>query len=169
MLIKKYTPDWIRHFEALKVEISKGLEGLQYRIEHIGSTAVPGLGGKDIIDIDIIYDGGKIFHGIQSGLESIGYYHNGNQGIEQREVFKRMEGETHPVLDEIRHHLYVCPLDSEALQRHLRSRDYLRNNEWARMKYQKMKHMLAEQAGQDQKVYAKLKERHANEFIDIII
>jgi GrpB-like predicted nucleotidyltransferase (UPF0157 family) len=49
------------------------------------------------------------------------------------------------------------------------SRDFLRKNEWARLKYQEMKYELAEQAKQDKKTYATLKELHANTFIDAII
>jgi len=54
MLIKKYTTDWVENFEHLKAEIDKGLLGLEYQVEHIGSTSVPGLDSKDVNDIDII-------------------------------------------------------------------------------------------------------------------
>jgi GrpB-like predicted nucleotidyltransferase (UPF0157 family) len=57
MLIKKYTADWVKSFTDLKYEIEKGLSGLEYQIEHIGSTAVPGLDSKAIIDLDIAYGG----------------------------------------------------------------------------------------------------------------
>ncbi|MEN9459506.1 MAG: hypothetical protein RL135_2129, partial [Bacteroidota bacterium] len=108
----------------------------------------------------------SIFPLIKQALESIGYFHNGNQGIEDREVFKRLGTKQHEVLDAIRHHLYVCSADSPALKRHLITRDYLRNNEWAKAEYQQMKYALAEKAGQDQKAYAVLKEATVNAFID---
>ena len=99
----------------------------------------------------------------------MGYYHNGNQGIQDREVFKRDGRLTNGVLDTIKHHLYVCPIGSKALERHILSRNYLRKKEWARLKYQQMKYELAEKANQDRRTYATLKEVYINDFIDSII
>lgn len=169
MLLKKYTTDWVESFIGIKKEIDKSLIGLKYQIEHVGSTSVPGLDSKDIIDIDIIYETEAEFDKIKAGLIEIGYYHNGNQGIEQREVFKRAGKIENTILDKIVHHLYVCPSESKALERHLLSRDFLRKNDWARIEYQEMKYELADNAGQNKKLYAELKERYVNDFIDLII
>jgi len=169
MLIEKYTSDWIQNFADLKLEIESGLHELHYIIEHVGSTSVPNLDSKAIIDIDIIYEHPADFEKIKSGLIKLGYYHNGNQGIEQRDVFKRDNHTVNKVLDAISHHLYVCPKDSKALERHLLMRNYLRKNDDARRVYQNMKYELAERAHQDKKLYAALKELHVNEFIDEII
>lgn len=169
MLIKKYTSKWIKDFTVLKREIEGGLFEIEYQIEHVGSTSVPNLDSKDIIDIDIIYQCELDFKKIKAGLIKIGYYHNGNQGIEKREVFKRDGNTSHRILDAISHHLYVCPKDSKALERHILIRNFLRNNEWARLKYQEMKYKLAEKANQNKKLYAQLKELNINEFIDEII
>ncbi len=138
-------------------------------MEHIGSTSVPDLDSKSIIDIDIIYYHQDDFEKIKAGLLTMGYYHNGNQGIENRDVFKRNIGWTNQILDKIKHHLYVCPVDSKALERHILSRNFLRNNDWARLKYQQMKYELAEKANQDKKIYAELKELNVNDFIDSMI
>ncbi len=153
----------------IKREIEIGLHGLDYSIEHIGSTAVPNLHSKPIIDIDIIYSKQLDFEKIKWGLLKIGYYHNGNQGIEYRDVFKRNGTLTNKILDTVKHHLYVCPSDSKALERHILSRNFLRKNDWARLKYQQQKYELAEKANQDRKVYATLKEQYLNDFIDSII
>ncbi len=169
MLIKKYTSDWIKNFADLKREIDEGLSRLEYRIEHVGSTSVPKLDSKDIIDIDIIYECESEFEKIKNGLIKIGYYYNGNQGIEQREVFKRTGQLTNRILDAITHHLYVCPINSKALERHMLSRNFLRKNKWARLKYQEMKYELAEMANQDKKLNAELKELNVNDFINSII
>lgn len=169
MLIETYTSRWVKDFNDLKREIQNALQGFEYAIEHVGSTSVPGLASKPIIDIDIIYTEPDDFDKIKSGLEKTGYYHNGNQGIEGRDVFKRNGGFTNKILDTIKHHLYVCPIDSKALERHILSRDYLRKNDWARLKYQQMKYELAEKARQDKKIYQELKESTVNDFIDLII
>ena len=169
MLLKKYSTKWINDFSLIKGEIEKALSGLTFSIEHVGSTAVPNLDAKPIIDIDVIYTKQPDFEKIKSRLENIGYYHNGNQGIEARDVFKRKGISTDNILDKIQHHLYVCPTNSKALERHILSRNFLRENDWARIKYQEMKYELAEKANQDKKVYAALKENNINDFIDAII
>lgn len=151
MLIKKYTPDWVKDFENLKCEIEKGLDELVYTIEHVGSTSVPNLDSKPIIDIDIIYSKQLDFEKIKLGLEKIGYYHNGKQSIEDRDVFKRKDEFKNKILDTIKHHLYVCPVESRALERHILSRNFLRKNEWARTKYQQMKYEVAEKSNQNKK------------------
>ena len=169
MLIEKYSSNWAKKFTDIKREIENKLGGLKYLIEHIGSTSVPNLDAKPIIDIDIIYYNKEDFEKIKFGLETIGYYHNGNQGIEDRAVFKRKNKISHEILDTIKHHLYVCPVDSKALERHILSRNFLRKNNGARLQYQQMKYDLAKTANQDRKVYAALKELHINGFIDSII
>jgi GrpB-like predicted nucleotidyltransferase (UPF0157 family) len=169
MLLKKYTSDWINNFIDIKNVIDEALISLEYSIEHVGSTAVADLDAKNIIDIDISHENEAEFDKIKARLLELGYYHNGNQGIEEREVFKRLRTTFNPVLDKISHHLYVCPVGSHALERHLLSRDFLRKNEWARIEYQEMKYELAEMAGQDKKRYAELKELNVNHFIDAIV
>ncbi len=169
MLIKKYNPSWVNQFIGLKNEIEAGLIGLEYTIQHVGSTSVPNLDAKPIIDIDIIFSKQEDFKLIKSALEKIGYYHNGNQGINDREVFKRNGLGANDILDNILHHLYVCSENSEALERHILSRNFLQKNDWARLQYQQMKYELAEKANQDKKIYAELKELTINGFIDIII
>ncbi|MEQ8475299.1 GrpB family protein [Fulvivirga sp.] len=170
MLIQEYELQWDQDFRKIKLEIEKGLIGLNISIEHIGSTSIPNLAAKSIIDIDLIYGTDTDFNKVKSGLSQIGYLHNGNQGILNREVFKRNAGlSKNEILDNIKHHLYVCPIDSEELNRHLLFRNYLRTNEWARLKYQELKYELAEKAGQNKQRYAELKELNAKEFINSIV
>jgi len=166
MLIQSYQKQWPMDFQGLKNIIADALDGLAFSIEHVGSTAVPDLDAKPIIDIDIVYEKSEHFNTIRQRLESIGYFHNGDQGIPQREVFKRApSSEKHPVLDFITHHLYACPVDSTELQRHLRFRDVLRRDPAARQEYQDIKYQIAEAAQQDRKLYAEMKQIQAEGFI----
>jgi GrpB-like predicted nucleotidyltransferase (UPF0157 family) len=110
------------------------------------------------------------FEEVKDGLEKIGYYHNGDQGIKGREVFKRAQfAEKHKILDAISHHLYVCPIHSEELNRHILFRDFLIENGTERKQYQEIKMQLAKEAQQDGKKYALLKEVKARDFIQSII
>ena len=140
MLITEYKPTWISDFAAIRFAIETALPEIEYSIEHVGSTSVPQLAAKPIIDLDIIYQQPADFELIKSALEKLGYAHHGNQGIEDRDVFKRNGTYDHAILDTVKHHLYVCPIHSKALERHLLSRDYLRKNEWARLVYQQLKY-----------------------------
>ncbi len=169
MILQKFSANWINDFNAIKAELENSLDGLACTIEHVGSTAVANLDAKPIIDIDIVYTEPPGFEKIKSALEHIGYYHNGNQGVADREVFKRNTIRFHEILDRIDHHLYVCPVNSKALERHILSRNFLRKNDWARQQYQQMKYELAEQAGQDRKRYAALKEMHVNDLVDFMV
>ncbi|TWI79455.1 GrpB-like predicted nucleotidyltransferase (UPF0157 family) [Lacibacter cauensis] len=168
MLIQEYTTSWTLNFQCIKTILADALTGIAVSFEHVGSTAVPGLAAKPIIDIDIILANRKDFESIKEKLAQIGYYHNGDQGIADREVFKRTGTLTlHNVLDRIAHHLYVCPAESEELKRHLLFRNYLRSNKQASNEYQQLKQQLAEEANHDRKLYAQLKEEKA--FIESIL
>lgn len=169
MLLAQYNPRWTIDFECIRLALQAELADIMHTIEHVGSTAVPHLDAKPIIDIDIIYFQPGDFNRIQSALDKTGYYHNGNQGIPDREVFKRNGAIHHDVLDTIPHHLYVCSSKSKALERHILSRNFLRRHEWARLQYQQMKYTLAAEANQDRKRYADLKEQRVNAFIDIMV
>jgi GrpB-like predicted nucleotidyltransferase (UPF0157 family) len=170
MLLEEYKESWIEDFNQIREVINKELLNLKVSIEHIGSTSVPGLAAKPIIDIDVVFAEHAEFEEIKKRLEKIGYHHNGNQGITDREVFKRnIAAARHIVLDFINHHLYVCPINSKELQKHILFRDYLVSNEEARAEYQHLKYQIAEEANQERKKYAQLKEMKAEKFIDIII
>lgn len=170
LLIQEYNPQWAANFQAIQKILRAALVDLPVSIEHIGSTAVPGLAAKPIIDIDIVLQEHTALDTIKNRLATIGYRHHGNQGIPGREVFKRdVTTAAQEVLDRVAHHLYVCPVNSEELQRHLRFRDYLRTDEAARIQYEQLKYQIAEEAKQDRKQYAVLKEIKAKAFINNIL
>ncbi len=169
MLIQPYNPDWVSRFEEIYGIIYPVIAAHILSIEHVGSTSVPGLAAKAIIDMDIVYEGSLEFPHVRTGLESLGYFHNGDQGIPKREAFKRAKNGKHPVLDHITHHLYACPKDSPELDRHLRFRNYLRSNPEACREYEAIKFRLAEEAEQDKGIYSEIKEEAARTFIEGIL
>jgi GrpB-like predicted nucleotidyltransferase (UPF0157 family)/REP element-mobilizing transposase RayT len=170
MLLQKHQPRWATDFNRIKKVIVEHLQIPGTGVEHIGSTAIQGLAAKPIIDIDLVYQHPASFEAVKAGLEELGYYHNGNQGIAGREVFKREKQQrNHPVLDFIDHHLYACQADGEELQRHLLFRDFLRANEKERKEYESMKYKIAAMARQDRKAYAELKEAMARDFVEEVM
>lgn len=123
VVVVDYDPRWADDFEAIRRELSTALGGLALAIEHVGSTAVNGLPAKPIIDIDIVIPSRDELDEVVAALARAGYIHEGDLGIRDREAFK-YEGKEHLR----KHHLYVCPADSEELKRHIAFRDRLRTH-----------------------------------------
>ena len=139
VVVESYDETWTSAFEEIKKEIESAVGDLIIGIEHVGSTSVEGLSAKPIIDIDIIIKDYSIFDAVVNKLNTIGYIHEGNLGIKDREAFKYSDK---PHLK--RHHLYVCPQQSEELYRHITFRDFLVNNPEAVKKYSVVKEKAAQ-------------------------
>ena len=138
VIVVPYDKAWKSDFEEIKREIESVIGDLIIGIEHIGSTSVEGLSAKPIIDIDVVIKDYSVFAAVVQKLETIGYIHEGNLGIKDREAFKY---QNKPHLQ--KHHLYVCPQYSEELHRHVTFRDYLKNNREAVRKYSLVKETAA--------------------------
>ena len=147
-----YDKAWKSAFEKIKSEIEFAIGDLIVGIEHIGSTSVKGLSAKPCIDIDVIIKDYSVFDEIVRKLGTIGYIHEGNLGIKDREAFKYTE-KTHLMT----HHLYVCPKSSEELRRHIGFRDFLRSNPEAVKKYSLIKEKAARLFPDDIDGYIKYK------------
>ena len=138
VIVVPYDKAWKSDYEKIKREIESAIGDLIIGIEHIGSTSVEGLSAKPIIDIDVVIKDYSVFAAVVQKLETIGYIHEGNLGIKDREAFKY---QNKPHLQ--KHHLYVCPQYSEELHRHVTFRDYLKNNREAVKKYSLVKETAA--------------------------
>ncbi|MBO4579161.1 MAG: GrpB family protein [Clostridiales bacterium] len=134
VLVLPYDEAWVTDFEKIRAELNVVLDGKVLSIEHVGSTSVPGLAAKPVIDIDVVIENLSIFEEVRSALDSIGYRHEGDLGISGREAFK-YDGKEHLR----KHHLYVCSKDSGELKRHIMFRDYLRAHPEAAEEYGRIK------------------------------
>lgn len=139
VVVLPYDRTWKFAFQEIKREIEGAIGELIIGIEHVGSTSVEGLSAKPIIDIDVIIKDYSTFDSVVSKLEAIGYIHEGNLGIKDREAFKYADK---PHLQQ--HHLYVCPQQSKELYRHITFRDFLVNNPEAVKKYSAVKEKAAQ-------------------------
>ena len=128
---------WTAQFESLKRRVGEALEGICFRIEHVGSTSVPGLAAKPIIDADIILEDWSLFPEVAKRLEQAGWRHRGDLGIPGREAFAAS------MRLDFAHHLYVCRDGIAALDNHLKLRDYLRCHPDAAERYGSLKMKLA--------------------------
>jgi len=154
--IVEYEPAWAAVFRQLATIIGTKLGTLALRIEHIGSTSVPGLAAKPIIDLDVVVESWEDLPEVIARLGELGYCHEGERGVPGREVFGRSK-KTVPEDGRgtrwMNHHLYVCSQDSEELARHLAFRDYLRAHPEAREEYAALKRSLAATHGYDREAY----------------
>ena len=152
VIVLPYDRTWKFDFEKIKKELYDAIGDLIIGIEHIGSTSVEGMSAKPCIDIDVIIKDYSIFNEIVSKLAAIGYIHEGDLGIKNREAFKYSDK---PHLQT--HHLYVCPQYSEELHRHITFRDFLRSNTEAVKKYSSVKEKAAEMFPNDIDKYIEYK------------
>lgn len=118
-----YDPAWKAAFRSIKEENEGALGDLILGIEHVGSTSVEGLSAKPCIDLDVVIRDYSVFAEVVARLAAVGYIHEGDLGIPDREAFRYSDK---PHL--MNHHLYVCPEYSEELRRHITFRDYLRSH-----------------------------------------
>ena len=152
VVVLPYDRTWKFAFEEIKREIEGAISDLIIGIEHVGSTSVEGLSAKPIIDIDVIIKDYSLLDAVVRKLEDIGYIHEGNLGIKDREAFKYSDK---PHLQ--RHHLYVCPQQSEELHRHITFRDFLRSNPEAVKRYGAVKEKAAQLFPDDMDKYIEYK------------
>ena len=125
-----YDAAWKQAFETVREQLQAALGDLALAIEHVGSTSVEGLAAKPILDIDVVIRSYDDFAAVVQRLAAIGYIHEGDLGIKDREAFRY---ENKPHLQ--KHHLYVCPQSSAELNRHITFRNYLRSHPQAAARY----------------------------------
>ena len=138
VVVLPYDAGWKDAFITIKQELEAALGDCALAIEHVGSTSVEGLSAKPCIDIDVVIEDYAVFDTVVRRLADIGYIHEGDLGIPQREAFDYTDK---PHLQT--HHLYVCPKHSAELHRHITFRDYLRANPAAVKQYGAVKEEAA--------------------------
>lgn len=127
-----YDPAWPHFFGAMRERLQDLLVGSEALIEHVGSTAVPGLAAKPIVDIDVVVPSSHDIPDAVRRLESGGYIHRGDLGIPGREAFD-------VPADLPYHHLYVVAAGTKPHLDHVLLRDYLRSHPDAAERYGRRK------------------------------
>ena len=134
--VEHYNRRWPQDFERISSDLRDALAGVEVLgIEHVGSTSVPGLAAKPVIDVDIVVGVDAVENAI-AALERADYVHLGEMGVPDRHAF---EAPGSP-----RRNVYVTVDGSLALRNHLTVRDVLRTDAAAREEYGSLKLRLAE-------------------------
>jgi GrpB-like predicted nucleotidyltransferase (UPF0157 family) len=154
--VEDYNPKWAHGFNEIKQALLEHVSS-DLRVEHVGSTSVPGLAAKPIIDIDIVVKHKGEVLDLIAKLEELGYIHQGDLGVPGREAFRRSITDV-PLLKEhhskwMQHHLYVVLEDSLSFKNHMLLKDYLMAHEDAVEEYSELKKALAHKYPHDIDMY----------------
>jgi GrpB-like predicted nucleotidyltransferase (UPF0157 family) len=150
LVVADYDDEWPTLFEQIAQPVRDAVADLGAHVEHVGSTSVPGLAAKPIIDIDVVVpSAGDVPTAIER-LRSLGYVYQGDKGIRGREAFLWPRA-ARP------HHLYVVVRGSKPYMDHIRFRDYVRQHPEVAREYAALKMRLAQRHGADQLGYTDAK------------
>lgn len=138
--LARYDPKWVDQFGAEAERISGILGPAVAAIHHVGSTAIPGILAKPVIDVLVEAASLAAVDGKAPALEALGYEAKGEYGIPGRRYFRKEDG-----AGVRRYHMHVFKSGSDAAARHLAFRDYLRAHPKVAREYSGLKHRLARQ------------------------
>lgn len=151
-LVVDYDPRWPTDFAVIRAALPS-----EWVVEHVGSTSVPGLAAKPIIDLDIVVADDAVA-GVIARLARLGWAHEGDGGIAGREAFVSRS-------DLPPHHLYVVVEGGPAHRDHIDLRDLLRRRPDLAVRYGELKRSLAPLLFTDRDAYG----RGKTELIDTLL
>jgi GrpB-like predicted nucleotidyltransferase (UPF0157 family) len=152
--IVEYDPKWAALYTEERARILAAIGHLNLSIEHIGSTAVVGLGAKPIIDIMVGIDRLSDAQWCVEPLSRLGYRYQPEHEVTMPE--RRYFGKGEPPKEQ-HYHLHMVEKGGEFWRRHLAFRDYLRTHPETSRQYCELKKKLASQYGSDRESYTEAK------------
>ncbi|GLX67403.1 GrpB family protein [Paenibacillus glycanilyticus] len=135
--LSDYREEWAKMFREEAEFLRSVFEGVDLRFEHFGSTAVPGMKAKPVIDMMGIVDDINEVDLFNDTMASLGYDVAGDWGIAGRRLFRK-GGEQRT------HHIHFYQSDNAQIERHLIFRDYLLRHPEEAAKYSRFKEDLAQ-------------------------
>ena len=142
-----YCPDWPSLYQAEAEALHHALGEEVLSIHHFGSTSIPGISAKPVIDILVIVRNIDVIDGMNPRLAAIGYHAVGEYGIPGRRFFYKGS-------DDVRsHHLHIYQSGNPHILRHLVFRDYLRTHPAPARNYARLKEELARRFPEDMDQY----------------
>ena len=134
--IVPYDPGWSAGFEAEAIRLRAALGTLAVRIDHHGSTSIPGLAAKPIIDIQVSVAALLPIEGYAERLETVGYVHVPHLDDSFCPFFHQPSQWPHS------HHVHLVERGGAEERRTLAFRDYLRDHDEVAREYERLKHDL---------------------------
>ena len=159
IIVVPYDPDWPRQFQREAVAIRAALGELLLEIEHVGSTAVPGLEAKLIIDLIAYVPTFEDGFACVEPLVGLGYEADGEYGIDGRHSFRRYPDGVST------HHLHKCARDPAQPRPEVIFRDFLLAHPDAAREYATLKYTLAARHRHERDVYTEAKTAFINDVL----
>jgi GrpB-like predicted nucleotidyltransferase (UPF0157 family) len=157
-VVVSYDPGWPGLFRQLRDRVDEALAAVPHETEHVGSTAVPGLDAKPIIDLDVVSPDDAGIGATVRALAAAGWQHQGNLGVAGREAFL-------PPADAVYHHLYAVVAGSQPHRDHIDLREFLRTHPAQAARYASLKRQLATLLETDRAAYNEGKAEMISEFL----
>lgn len=151
VVIEDYNPNWPVYYEEERAPLAEAFASYALDIQHVGSTSVPGLGAKPVIDIAVATGQYPLPGEVIARVVALGFEHLGEYGIPRRHYFRRHFNGRYGA------HVHANELTSEDYKRHLLFRDYIRAHPERALAYEQLKRHLAETVGHDREVYTVMK------------
>jgi GrpB-like predicted nucleotidyltransferase (UPF0157 family) len=148
---------WARQADEELRRIGEALGPLAVRLEHVGSTAVPGLAAKPILDLQLCVASMEPRAGYIGPLQRLGYLFAPDPESPDFHFFGK------PPERPRTHHLHVCEAGSSHEFRHLAVRDFLRQHSDEAARYAALKRELVKRHPQDRLAYIAVKEQYATD------
>lgn len=153
VIVRPYSSEWPNHFRDVRDELLPAFAPLAVVVEHIGSTSVPGLAAKPVIDVLL---GADSLAEVESKIEALGrlgygYVPKYERELPMRRYFVKSSAGA------LRIHLHAVERGSRLWQEHLAFRDALRADAGLRSEYQSLKLELAERFADDKSAYTDAK------------
>ena len=149
-MIVSYDPAWPGLFAELGRELRVGLGDIALRIDHIGSTSVPGLAAKPVIDVQVSVAAFEPLTAFKQPLERLGYVYRADDPERTKRYFREPPGRR-------RTHVHVRRAGSFSEQWALLFRDYLRAHRDVAAEYEAVKRRLAVRFRDDRHAYTNAK------------
>ncbi|SNY49693.1 GrpB family protein [Paractinoplanes atraurantiacus] len=156
--IREYEPGWPRLAVAVIVGLEEALPGVIRSAEHVGSTSVPGMAAKPVIDVMVAVDELDVVEKREGALETLGY-RRVDVGMPERLFYRRVRD------GELVVHLHVVTVESWATRNERLLRDHLLGNAEDRAAYGRLKRELAA-AGHEADAYTRGKTALIQRMVD---
>lgn len=143
-----HDPRWRQAFQAEAKRVAAALGENAVAIHHVGSTAIPGIYAKPVIDLLVEVRDVTEADGRSPAMESLGYQVMGEFGIPGRRYFRKDDQEGTRT-----HHIHAFQAGSGEVERHLAFRDYLIAHPEDAQRYSELKRKLASEHPQSMDAY----------------
>jgi len=156
--LRPYTSRWPLLYEAEAQAIRRVLGALALDVQHVGSTSVPGLSAKPILDIAVAVARLQQYRDCIAPLVTLGYEHVSWAGIERDEVFGKGKSRTHLV--------HVVEFGSDIWLNYITFRDRLRSNAVLAQEYERLKFSLIQSYPDNRAAYTSAKHDFIRRVLD---